>query len=97
MDEIKRLFAGTVTNTEQTALDMTNGAVLKTIMIGNENETEHNIKLIVDSSVFLFDVEAKKTLIIDNAIVCNILKMQVMTESEDVLNVHISGIQLGGA
>ena len=97
MDEIKRLYAGTVNKDEKTILDLTNGSVLKTILICNENETEHNIKLIVDSSVFLFDVEAKKTLIIDNAIVCNILKMQVMTESEDVLNVHISGIQLGGA
>ena len=97
MDEIKRLFAGTVTNTEQTVLDMTNGAVLKTIIIGNESETEQTIKLIVDGSVFLFTIEAKKTLIIDNAIVCNILKMQLLTESEDVLNVHISGIQLGGA
>ena len=97
MDEIKRLYAGTVNKDEKTILDLTNGSVLKTIMIGNENETEHNIKLIVDSSVFLFDVEAKKTLIIDNAIVCNILKMQVMTESEDVLNVHKSGFPLGGA
>ena len=97
MDEIKRLYAGTVNKDEKTILDLTNGSVLKTILICNASETEHNIKLIVDSSVFLFDVEAKKTLIIDNAIVCNILKMQVMTESEDVLNVHISGIQLGGA
>lgn len=97
MDEIKRLFAGTVTNTEQTVLDLTNGAVLKTILICNSSEAEQTIKLIVDGSVFLFNVEAKKTLIIDNAIVCNILKMQVLTESEDILNVHISGIQLGGA
>ena len=93
MDEIKRLYAGTVTNTEQTVLDLTNGAVLKTILICNASETEQTIEINVDSSVFLFNIEAKKTLIIDNAIVCNILKLKASAE----LNVHISGIQLGGA
>ena len=93
MDEIKRLYAGTVTNTEQTVLDLTNGAVLKTILICNASETEQTIEINVDSSVFLFTIEAKKTLIIDNAIVCNILKLKASAE----LNVHISGIQLGGA
>ena len=93
MDEIKRLFAGTVTNTEQTVLDLTNGAVLKTILICNASETEQTIEINVDSSVFLFNIEAKKTLIIDNAIVCNILKLKASAE----LDVHISGIQLGGA
>lgn len=97
MDEIKRLYAGTVNKDEKTILDLTNGAVLKTILICNASETEQTIKLIVDGSVFLFTIEAKKTLIINDAIVCNILKMQVLTESEDILNVHISGIQLGGA
>ena len=93
MDEIKRLYAGTVTNTEQTVLDLTNGAVLKTILICNASETEQTIEINVDSSVFLFTIEAKKTLIIDNAIVCNILKLKASAE----LDVHISGIQLGGA
>lgn len=93
MDEIKRLFAGTVTNTEQTALDMTNGAVLKTILICNNSETEQTIDISIDSSVFLFNIEAKKTLILDKAIVCNILKLKASAE----LDIHISGIQLGGA
>ena len=93
MDEIKRLYAGTITNTEQTVLDLTNGAVLKTILICNNSETEQTIEINVDSSVFLFNIEAKKTLIIDNAIVCNILKLQASA----TLSVHISGIQLGGA
>lgn len=93
MDEIKRLFAGTVTNTEQTALDMTNGAVLKTILICNNSETEQTIDISIDSSVFLFNIEAKETLILDKAIVCNILKLKASAE----LDIHISGIQLGGA
>lgn len=93
MDEIKRLYAGTVTNTEQTVLDLTNGAVLKTILICNNTETEQTVTINIDSSVFFFAIGAKKTLIIDNAIVCNILKLKASAE----LNVHVSGIQLGGA
>ena len=93
MDEINRLYAGTITDTEQTVLDLTNGAVLKTILICNNSETEQTIEINVDSSVFLFNVKAKETLIIDNAIVCNILKLKASAE----LGVHISGIQLGGA
>ena len=93
MDEIKRLYAGTITDTEQTVLDLTNGAVLKTILICNNTETEQTVTINIDSSVFLFNIEAKKTLIIDNAIVCNILKLKASAE----LDVHISGIQLGGA
>lgn len=93
MDEIKRLYVGTISTEETNVLDLTNGAVLKTILICNASETEQTIEINVDSSVFLFNIEAKKTLIIDNAIVCNILKLKASAE----LNVHISGIQLGGA
>ena len=93
MDEIKRLYVGTIGAEEINVLDLTNGAVLKTILICNASETEQTIEINVDSSVFLFTIEAKKTLIIDNAIVCNILKLKASAE----LNVHVSGIQLGGA
>ena len=93
MDEIKRLYVGTISTEETNVLDLTNGAVLKTILICNNSETEQTIEINVDSSVFLFTIEAKKTLIIDNAIVCNILKLKASAE----LDVHISGIQLGGA
>ena len=93
MDEIKRLYVGTIGAEEINVLDLTNGAVLKTILICNASETEQTIEINVDSSVFLFTIEAKKTLIIDNAIVCNILKLKASAE----LDVHISGIQLGGA
>ena len=93
MDEIKRLYVGTISTEETNVLDLTNGAVLKTILICNASETEQTIEINVDSYVFLFTIEAKETLIIDNAIVCNILKLKASAE----LNVHISGIQLGGA
>ena len=93
MDEIKRLYAGTISDTEQTVLDLTNGAVLKTILICNNSETEQTIEINIDSSVFIFNVKPKETLILDKAIVCNILKLKASAE----LDVHISGIQLGGA
>lgn len=93
MDEIKRLYVGTISTEETNVLDLTNGAVLKTILICNASETEQTIEINVDSSVFFFAIEAKKTLIIDNVIVCNILKMK----ASELLNIHISGIQLGGA
>ena len=93
MDEIKRLYVGKISGEEVTALDLTNGAVLKTILICNNSETEQTIEINIDSSVFIFNLKAKETLIIDKAIVCNILKLKASAE----LDVHISGIQLGGA
>lgn len=93
MDEIKRLYVGKINSEEVTALDLTNGAVLKTILICNNSETEQTIDISIDSSVFIFNVKAKETLILDKAIVCNILKLKASAE----LDAHISGIQLGGA
>ena len=93
MDEIKRLYVGTIGAEEIIALDLTNGAVLKTILICNASETEQTIEINIDSSVFIFNVKAKETLILDKAIVCNILKLKASAE----LDAHISGIQLGGA
>ena len=93
MDEIKRLYVGTIGAEEITALDLTNGAVLKTILICNASETEQTIDINIDGSVFIFNLKAKETLIINEAIVCNILKLKASAE----LDVHISGIQLGGA
>lgn len=93
MDEIKRLYSGTVNDVEIELINLTNGAVLKTILIGNNTETEQTVTFNIDGTVFYFGIEAKKTLILDKAIVCNILKVTA-TES---LKIHISGIQLGGA
>jgi Cu2+-containing amine oxidase len=94
LDEIKRLYVGTVTNTESTIFDLTNGAVLKTIVLYNDNATKETVSLNIDGTVFNFDVDTKTTVIIDKAIVCNILKAKTNTNS---INIHISGIQLGGA
>lgn len=94
MDEIKRLYAGTVTSTEGIIFDLTNGAVLKTVMLYNDNADKETVSLNIDGTVFAFDVETKTTVIIDKAIVCNILKAKTNTED---ISIHVSGIQLGGA
>lgn len=94
MDEIKRLYVGQVTNVEGTIFVLTNGAVIKTVMLYNDNTTKETVSLNIDGTVFCFDVEAKSTVIIDKAIVCNILKVKT---GIGTINMQISGIQLGGA
>lgn len=92
MDEIKRLYVGQITSTESTIFDLTNGAVLKTVMLYNDGIAKETVSLNIDGTVFSFSVETKQTLIIDKPIVCNILKA-----TGNLINIHISGIQLGGA
>ena len=93
LDEIKRLFVGNITSTESTIISLSNSAVIKTIMLYNNSATKETVTLNIDGAVFNFDVETKTTLIIDKAIVCNVLKVKTTTNA---VNVHISGIQLGG-
>lgn len=95
MDEIKRLYVGKIVELENTILDMTNGAVLKTILVNNHGDVETELILNIDGAEFSFLVATKETLIIDKSIVCNILKVKSSTSDE--LSIHISGIQLGGA
>ncbi|MEG0297428.1 MAG: hypothetical protein RR620_11985 [Clostridium sp.] len=95
MDEIKRLYAGKITNVETQVFDLTNGAVLKSILISNLTSVESEVILKIDAEEFIFTVQAKKTLIVDNPIVCNIFKVHSIGET--VLSIHVSGIQLGGA
>ena len=93
MDEIKRLYVGQVTNVENTIFDWTNGAVLKTILLYNNSTSQETVSLNIDGTVFCFDVASKKTVILNDSIVCNILK----AATTSAVNIHISGIQLGGA
>ena len=94
MDEIKRLYVGSITNAEVTIFDLTNGSVLKTILLYNDNTTKETVSLNIDGVIFNFDIDSKLTVVLDNPIVCNILKAKTATSP---VNIHISGIQLGGA
>lgn len=93
MDEIKRLYVGVINSVEKTIFDLTNGAVLKTIMFYNDAETEETITLNIDGSIFKFKIASKQTFVLDKSIVCNILKASTTGE----VNIHISGLQLGVA
>lgn len=90
MDEIARLYTGNVTS-EEKLIDSTNGVVLKAILIGNRNEEKATVSINIDGAAFSFDIDPSKTIIIDNPIVCNILK----ASSNVNVDIHISGIRLG--
>lgn len=92
MEEIKRIAAQTLTNTETVLYNNATGAVIKTIIIHNINTTEKEVTLEIDSVIFLFKLNAGETKMINSPIVVNSLK--ALGEN---INIHISGIQLGGA
>ena len=105
-DVIKRINVGTLTETEFTLLDYTNGAVVKTIMLGNSTSIDQVLSLDVDGAIFLYTIPSKSTLTITDYFICNILTAKLITgeqtdeESNPITNVisfHISGIQLGSA
>ena len=91
MDEITRLIATTLTDTETSLYTDINGAVVKTIMMHNSNTTSKDVTLKLDSVTFLFTLNAKEIKIIDTPIFTNDIKA-----NGNGVNIHISGIQLGG-
>lgn len=97
MDEIKRLYVGNIVSLENTVIDLTNGVVLKTIIVSNPTGNPEEFIVNIDGGEFIFKVEPKTTFIMDKPIVCNILKVKASTQGEIELPIHISGIQLGGA
>lgn len=103
VDVIKRLNVGTITNADQIILNLTNGAVIKTILISNTTEKDQTVSLEIDGAVFLYTITAKTTTSLNDSIVCNILKAKIIvpedaTETDTfTLNYHISGIQLGNS
>lgn len=107
MDDIVRLYVGTVTTTEATIVNSTNGVVIKSILICNTSTEEKKAKLTIDGKDFVFKVAAESTLTISDVIVCNVVNGSVVastvaagtgesTEPKQ-LNVFISGIRLGAA
>lgn len=91
MEEIKRIAATILTDTETELYNDVNGAVIKTIMIHNTDIAEKEVTLDIDSVIFLFKLNAGETKILDSPIVVNNLKAK-----GEKINIHISGIQLGG-
>lgn len=103
-DTIKRLNVGSITDTEETIFDYTNGAVVKTILISNMTTIEQELVLNIDGAKFIHIIPSNTTISLTNYFICNILKAKLTTESQtdeesnpilNTINYHISGIQLG--
>jgi len=92
VEEIKRLYAGSLAVTEKTLYNNVNGAIVKTIALNNTNLSDTEVTLSIDGVTFLIPLEAKETKILSSVMVVNDLKA-----SGDGVNIHVSGIQLGGA
>ena len=105
-DVIKRINVGTLTKTETTLLDYTNGAVVKTIILGNTTIIDQVVSINIDGAIFLYTIPSKSTITITDYFICNILTGKLITEEQvdeesnpivNTISFHISGIQLGSA
>lgn len=88
MNEI-RIAAKTLTDSEESLYNNSNGAIVKTILLHNSNSENKEVTLNFDSVTFLFNINSKETRIINSPIITNSIK--VIGEG---INIHISGIQL---
>ena len=92
MEEFARLVAGSITVDEEVEVySNANGAIVKTIMLYNSNTAAKEITLNLDGVIFSFNLNSKETKIISESIVTNLIKV-----TGNGINIHISGIQLGG-
>ena len=92
MEEFARLVAGSITVDEEVDVySNTNGAIVKTIILYNSNADAKEITLNLDGVIFSFSLNSKETKIISESIVTNLIKV-----TGNGINIHISGIQLGG-
>lgn len=90
MDEIIRLYAGTIDTANVQVINESNSVVVKTLMLGNNTDKEQTATITIDGAVFNFKIGTLNTLILDHPIVCNTMQMQ----STGILSLQISGIKL---
>ena len=89
MVEIIRLSSKKLNASEEILYTNINGAVVKSILLFNNNNSDKEVTLKLDSVTFLFKLAANETKIIDTPIVTNLIEA-----SGENINIHISGIQL---
>ena len=87
--EEKRLAAKTLTDNEESLYNSSAGAIVKTILLYNPNDSQKEVTLKLDSVAFLFTLNSKETKILSTPIVTNSLKASGVG-----VNIHVSGIQL---
>lgn len=100
-DTISRLAVGTITKTESELINLTNGAVIKTMIFTNKNTFSVTLELDIDGSIIIEEIPTNKTIYISESIVCNLLKAKITFEDTEgetsSIYCHISGIQLGNS
>ena len=87
--EEKRLAAKTLSDSEESLYDNSSGAIVKTILLYNPNDSQKEVTLKLDGIAFLFALNSKETKILSTPIVTNSI-----VAKGAVVNIHISGIQL---
>ncbi|MBD7914206.1 hypothetical protein H9660_03515 [Clostridium sp. Sa3CUN1] len=92
MEEVKRIAATTLTDTETELYKNSNGSIVKTILLYNSNSSEKQVTLNLDGVTFLFTLNSNEFKVIDTPIMTNSIKGKGQG-----VNIHITGIQLGGA
>lgn len=90
--EEKRLAAKTLTDSEESLYNNSAGAIVKTILLHNSNDEQKEVALNFDGVAFLFTINSKETRTLSSPLVTNSIRA-----SGAGVNIHISGIQLGGA
>lgn len=90
MEEI-RIVAKTLTDDEESFYISSSGVIVKTILLYNSNNEEKEVTLKLDSVIFLFKLTPSESKVINSPIVVN-----SVSASGPGVNIHISGIQLGG-
>lgn len=88
MEEI-RITAKTLTDNEESLYNSSAGAIVKTILLYNPNDSQKEVTLKLDSVAFLFTLNSKETKILSTPLVTNSIVAKGAT-----VNIHISGIQL---
>ncbi len=88
MEEI-RIAAKTLTDNEESLYNSSAGAIVKTILLYNPNDSQKEVTLKLDSVAFLFTLNSKETKILSTPIVTNSI-----VAKGAIVNIHISGIQL---
>lgn len=78
MDDIVRLYVGSINTTESNIINSTNGVIIKSIFICNKTANKQTVNFNIDGKDFLFDIETKSTLIINDILVCNVLNAKIL-------------------
>ena len=88
MEGIQKFYTGVVGTTPVNALSETTAVLVKTIMLGNNEESKATVTITIDNAPFKFNVETMDTLILDHPVMCN----SISIVSTGNVSVQMTGI-----